>query len=237
MKHSALNKKSAASLLPDRAPDLIIFDLDETLLDHRPVLHAAFAELFRDAAADIRQERLKQLNLSLCRFHNVVIAWDDFCNNLSEPFYSKSRSVLSEAYGRADRLPLYDGAAAFLNILKDRGISLYLVTRATPEFARKSLQENGVSTFFSQIHARSDEGKTVQYRKIFNQSSTPKPVGWIIGDSCDDLQCAVDLGNPDAYPIAFSDKSAAYLLPPRLPQGAKRYFIQSYGDALKHLNF
>jgi phosphoglycolate phosphatase-like HAD superfamily hydrolase len=222
-------------MLPDRAPDLIIFDLDETLLDHRPVLRAAFTELFKGAAADIRQGRQEQFSQSLERFHNVVIAWDDFCNQLTEPFYSKSRGILSEAYGRNDKFPLYDGAAAFLKAMKNRGVSLYLVTRATPEFAQKALQENGIDSFFSQIHTRSEENKTSQYRKVFNHFSAPKPVAWIIGDSCDDLQCAIDLKNTNVYPIAYSDRSAAFLLPPRQLEGAKRYYINSYGEALKQL--
>ncbi|MGZ9097308.1 MAG: HAD family hydrolase [Micavibrio sp.] len=224
-------------MLPDRAPDLIIFDLDETLLDHRPVLRAAFKELFKGAAADIRQDSRAQFNLSLDRFHNAVIVWDDFCSQLAEPFYSKSRGVLIEVYGRVGKLPLYDGAADFLKAMKDRGVGLYLVTKATPEFSQKALQENGIASFFSEIHTRSEESKTVQYRKVFNRFSAPNPVAWIIGDSCDDLQCALDLGNTDAYPIAFSEKSAAFLLPPRLPQGTKRYLIRSYGEALKQLNF
>lgn len=164
---------------------LAIFDFDGTLADSFPFFLSVFDELarthgFRTIAAD-EVPALRRYNARQLMRHVGLPAWK--LPVVTKDFIGRMRA-------NRDGVPLFEGVGEVLNQLKDRGVTLAVVSSNSydnvrhvlgPEVARLVRHfECGVSIF----------GKRARLRKVLRESGVPREAAIYIADQETDLDAA-----------------------------------------------
>jgi len=94
----------------------------------------------------------------------------------------------------------YDGAAKLLNLLKDNGIRIGLLTRGCQEYAESALSKTGLSTLVDVVECRNSKTKAKPnpeaYLKLVKALGVRKEETIFVGDHPIDGQCAANAGVP-----------------------------------------
>jgi 2-haloacid dehalogenase len=136
-------------------PRVIVFDVNETLLDLR-VLDEPFAQVFGDAA--VRREWFAQL-LQSALVATVTQAYSDFgrigAAALEMVAARRGRQLTAaeqqQILGMMRRLPAHPEVPAALAELQAAGLRLATLTNSTAEVAEAQLRHAGLRDYFEQV--------------------------------------------------------------------------------------
>ncbi len=234
--------------LPAQKPDIIILDMDDTILDHGPLVTAAFNKAFEGASKAIKSKLQQHLLELLERLHDV----NSILSSLSSDAWDKHRSLrginIDEAFGNAAQenwksSRLYPEAAAFLTACKAAGIECHLVTASPPSYMRDIMAVNDAAGyFFSMNSTRAGLGrhKIDIYKEIaaaYKDRHGRSAIVWLIGDQETDFPGRRELERDPGFTpamIAFSSKSHAYKQHP-WKDTDMHYVFDGYHEALEHV--
>lgn len=237
--------------LPKQKPDLIIFDLDETILDHTDILkqevYDAFASAtdkqYRSIGAQISKIGQKQhhAHMKLRMMKDWVISkhpdLKEYAKRLGDEF--------SDAAIKASRPALYPGVQSFIEQAAAHDIKTHLVTRARPEWLERISAEQNLPSLFDTIRSTREEPKLVEkqqaYAEIirdFKNREDRAPSVWIVGDNVSDYPdshfMATEVKCADIQLIAVSKTCQAYNWLSHTSGNA--YYIGSYKEASQHFS-
>ncbi|MFT6914369.1 MAG: phosphoglycolate phosphatase [Motiliproteus sp.] len=203
--------------------DLVLFDLDGTLIDSVPSLALAIdrmlQQLGRKAAG---QQRVRQWvgNGAAVLVNRVLSDSAEVDPDLDEALQAQALALFMRAYADAghQHTPLYPGARACLDQLAERGIQLGLVTNKPERFLDSLLDELKLAPYFGQVLG----GDSLAQKKPHPQpllhciehfdSSAARTL--MVGDSATDVQAAraagvrvacVSYGYSYPQPVAASE--------------------------------
>jgi len=168
-----------------------IFDLYGTLLDihtdeDAPRLWERMAEYYKARGASYRPEELRLAYRDAVRRAEGAASSSDAHEAhpeiqieyvFQELFHAKGVEAELEQAVRAGQyfrrlsteyIRLYDGAAAMLRILRERGRRVYLLSNAQGIFTRMELEQEGLLPLFDGIYLSSDYGVKKPDRRFFD---------------------------------------------------------------------
>lgn len=230
-----MGEKTSDAFLPDTRPDLVIFDYDETLVSHEPILDLVFSGIFNESVLNAKalREAAESLARSKERNHHAGSAWSDFARGLSKgegrlTDFSKKDPLLflkytqnsREIVKRPDGPPVhpYPGVDDTLKTLRSMDIPAHIVSNATSGYIKASQNKSGLSEYFRSVNARGDrEGDKVEaYERIsvafMQHSGIERPVLWIAGDRFEDFPADFEIDKMpglkkcDIHPVLFSTR-------------------------------
>lgn len=178
-------------------PQLIMFDLDGTLLDSVPDLAAA---------VDIMLERLQRSPAGVERVRHWVgngalvlvqraLANDYAYDGISEEQAAPALELFLQAYAEEhSRSRLYPGAQETLGALHEAGVRLALVTNKPARFLPGLLQQHGLKGMFGWVVG----GDSLPHKKpepegllwVMEQAGVLAADSLFVGDSKNDIQAA-----------------------------------------------
>jgi len=170
--------------------DGVIFDLDGTLADTIPICIAAC----REALSKVAGSHLED--------HEIVALFgpteEGIIRRLMPDRWQFGLQVFLEAYERAHedcRAP-FAGIETALDLLKQRGVSLAIVTGKGQPSAAISLRYLGVAGHFDAIETGSPDGniKSLQIRNVLTRWGAPPHRVAYVGDSAADMRAAKEAG-------------------------------------------
>lgn len=237
--------------LPNQKPDLIIFDLDETILDHTDILkqeiYDAFAaatdKQYRSIGAQISKLGKKQhhAHIKLRMMKDWVLAkhpgLKEYAKKLGDDF--------SEAAIKASRPVLYPGFPKFIEQISAQKIETHLVTRAHPAWLERISKEQNLPVYFESIRSTRAEPELVEKQQAFAEiinnfknRTGRAPSVWIVGDNVSDYPDShfmqAEANCSDIQLIAVSKTCQAYDWLSHASGSA--HYIGSYTDASQHFS-
>ncbi|MBQ0776680.1 MAG: phosphoglycolate phosphatase [Halopseudomonas sp.] len=139
------------NLFGGRLPELVIFDLDGTLLDSVPDLASAIDSMLLDLgrpAAGIERVRDWVGNGSAVLVRRALAGSIEYAS-VDEQQAELAHQVFLQAYSGGHALTsVYPGVMAFLDALKTRGIAMAVATNKPERFVAPLLEEKGMLGYF-----------------------------------------------------------------------------------------
>ncbi len=139
------------NLFCGRLPELVIFDLDGTLLDSVPDLASAIDSMLLDLgrpAAGIERVRDWVGNGSAVLVRRALAGSIEYAS-VDEQQAELAHQVFLQAYSGGHALTsVYPGVMAFLDALKTRGIAMAVATNKPERFVAPLLEEKGMLGYF-----------------------------------------------------------------------------------------
>lgn len=185
-----------------RTLDLVLFDIDGTLVDtggagRRAIETAAHRlfhrqDLFEDVVFDGATDR------AICRaaLHHLEHAWDE---SAIDQLLDAYVSLLAEEVERSQRYHVYPGVEALIQAMLEAGVLLGLGTGNVEAGARVKLERGGLNRFFSfGGFGDDDEDRTALLRAGLRRGE--RILGhhardpWVIGDTPRDHAAARGIG-------------------------------------------
>ncbi|MBV8839259.1 MAG: HAD-IA family hydrolase, partial [Alphaproteobacteria bacterium] len=171
-------------------PSLVIFDLDGTLSDSFPwflrnLNHVADTFGFRRVADD----EIEPLRHAGTR---------EILRRLEVPLWKLPRIARHMRRMKAEHIaeiPLFPGVDAMLRALRERGITLALVTSDHESNARAALREYA-ALFGHLACGASIFGKAAKFRAVLRRAGVPPAQALAIGDEVRDIEAARAAGIP-----------------------------------------
>ena len=152
--------------------DVILFDVDGTLIDSAPGILNTLEEVFKAMGVDVARSDLNR--------------------------YIRSEEHTSELQSRFDEGTAYPGAAEMLRLLKEAGFVLCTATSKPTVVVTPILEEQGLAPYFDFIGGASmDESrdtKTEVVRYVLTQPCVQGKRVLMVGDRNDDMRGAADCG-------------------------------------------
>ena len=191
--------------------DVILFDVDGTLIDSAPGILNTLEEVFHTMGVDITGVNLRRyLGPPLRR---------SFGEHFTDPAKIEEATELYrksyEAKGSHEGTP-YPGAAAMLQRLKDAGFVLCTATSKPTDVVTPILKEKGLAQYFDFIGGASmDETrdtKTDVVRYVLEQPCAKGKKVLMVGDRNDDMRGAADC-HLDAAAVLYGYGSREELEP------------------------
>lgn len=169
--------------------DLVIFDLDGTLVDSIPDLTDAVNEFMRISGRQpLAMEQVRRLVGKGAR--NLV---ERALGNGTEEEVERSLAIFlafNEAH-IADKTVMYPGVAETLQELKRRGCRMALVTNKTEFLSRKLLNVLGIDRHFEQILGADSlpfrKPSPEPVLKVLRDTAIPADRAIMVGDSINDI--------------------------------------------------
>ena len=175
-------------------PRAIIFDWDDTLVDTWGVVSSAIN-------ATLEHMGQKPWNEAEMRQNVGAPARVLFTRLFGEERWAEADKIYIEAYqaGIKDHLRTHAGALEVLQLLKDNGVYLAVVSAKRGGILRQEAQHLGFDKYFSALvgagDAKSDKPDAESVRHALAGSGIePGPDVWFIGDSMTDILCARNAG-------------------------------------------
>ncbi|NHO66480.1 phosphoglycolate phosphatase [Aestuariicella hydrocarbonica] len=137
-----------------RLPELVMFDLDGTLVDSVPDLTAAVDAMLLEQhcpAAGVDKVRLWVGNGAAMLVRRALADTDGIKESeVAEPLHSASLRRFLHHYGRLSGhySRLYPGVKAALQLLSEMGVAMALVTNKPGEFVPHLLRDLGIDGYF-----------------------------------------------------------------------------------------
>lgn len=180
---------------------LIIFDLDDTLIDTSGVvtpfkMKECFQQLslsgvkFPESALDDLLER----NKKAAKSKEALIAFANFYN-ASKQQIDDALKILTTPLPDSFRVPMTPHAQEILEYYRKR-CPMAIVTGGHPTYQMDKLKKAGIDTsFFSMIASPEDSVKKPYYQALQEKFSIPSKDIWVCGDRIEmDLRPAFELG-------------------------------------------
>ena len=187
-------------------PEAVLFDLDDTIVDHRPSTEELWKELcYRYAGyldgvsgdtlleavdrarhwywSDEDRHRWGRLNLIQARRKFVAAAFTAL--EIDNPGVSED---LADSFTREreERVILSPGAVETLKRLRGSGIKLGMITNGASDMQRRKIEQYGLAPYFECITIEGEFGAGKPDISIFThtleQLGTPPEKAWMVGD-------------------------------------------------------
>lgn len=183
------------------APCPVIFDLDGTLIDSAPDIHAAINAVLRDEAA--RPLTLDQVRGFIgggveVLWHRIIAA-----TGLPQDRYRDLLAAFMARYRRSTSLTrLYPGVLEALNVLADRGHPMGICTNKPADPTEAVLGAMGIAEFFAVIIAgdslpqRKPDPAPLRAALLALGAAPENPRALYVGDSEVDAETAADVPVP-----------------------------------------
>ncbi len=204
-----------------------IFDLYGTLIDictceDTPELWKHMAVFYGYRKALYSCDELRQKYSELCKLHKTKLMsiHPDFTKvdiNITEIFrelYTQKGIECSDELAAltanvfrcfsTQHIRLYDGVVELLDILKEKGKKLYLLSNAQTHFTRPELDMLGLTDYFDEILISSEEECSKPdphfFQLLFNRCKLKKDESVFIGNDCEcDIKAAHEFGLKSLY--------------------------------------
>jgi len=186
-----------ARLFAGELPQLVMFDLDGTLLDSVPDLAAAvdsmLAQLGRPPA-DIEQVRQWVGNGALVLVQRALAGKFDY-SSISAAAAEPALQLFLQAYAQeSTRSQLYPGVLDTLTALKNKDIKLAIITNKPEQFLPDLWRSHGLTGLFDWVVG----GDTLAKQKpdpmgllwVMQQAGVTAEQSLFVGDSKNDIQAA-----------------------------------------------
>lgn len=184
-----------------RTPQLVLFDLDGTLIDTAPDLAwSVDATLDQLGIARCGEERVRAWVGSGIEglLHRVLTG--DFNGRAEDDLYQQARDIFMEIYidNVSERSQVYPGVETALDYLKDRDIHIACVTNKGARFTEKLLKDIGLYDHFGIVVS----GDTLPVKKpdpapLLHAAAhfeTAPADSLMVGDSITDVNAARNAG-------------------------------------------
>jgi phosphoglycolate phosphatase len=175
---------------------LVLFDLDGTLVDSSPGIHASV----RHAAAELGLPEPTQAQL---RGMVGPPLQDGFALVLGVPVAEVPRAVAAYrnhyAAGALLQATVHDGVPELLTALRDGGATLAVATSKPEPFAVRLLEHTGLSSFFHSVHGATMDGAVRHKDQVVAAGLAAHPQGRdpvLVGDRSHDVLGAAAHGVP-----------------------------------------
>jgi phosphoglycolate phosphatase-like HAD superfamily hydrolase len=239
------------TLLPKQKPDLMIFDLDETILDHTDILRKEVYDAFKKASdKQFRSIGAQMSKLGAKQHHahiklRMIKDWIGAKHPELKEYAKDLGSDFSEATLTTARPSLYPGVTTFLEQAAGSNIETHLVTRTHPEWLGRISKEQNLPSLFDTIRSTCVEPKLFEKQQAFaqiiddyNNKNSHAPSVWIIGDNISDYPdlkfMAENTKFSEIQLIAASKTCNAYDWLNRT--SGEAYYIGSYKEASRHFS-
>lgn len=172
--------------------DLVLFDLDGTLVDTAPDI----ADAVNAALADFGLPRVGERWVRDRIGHGTRQLIKQAASGDPDPILEAFHRHYAAHCGRRGRL--YPEAAATLNTLRNAGIRLALITNKEAEFARFVLEVHGLDSLFDlrvcgdTLPVKKPDGAVVQH--CLDLLRVPAARALVVGDSDTDVRAARNAG-------------------------------------------
>lgn len=196
--------KVLKQLFAGQLPELVMFDLDGTLLDSIPDLAAAtdrmLVQLGREPAG-IDKIRGWVGNGAQILVRRALSGELHDHADVDEALVEQAAELFMQAYAQNNsRTVRYPGALECLKALREQGVKLGLVTNKPSQFIPELLEEHDLSGFFTWIVG----GDTFAEKKphpmglehVMTQAGVSPAASLFVGDSKNDIQAAHAAGVP-----------------------------------------
>jgi phosphoglycolate phosphatase len=178
------------------APRSILFDFDGTLVDSAPSILAALEQALQQSGVTPAVPLAPALIGPPLRRTLATLAGSE-----DAALLDRLAAAFREAYDtRGYQLTaIYPGVIAMLEALHGAKIGLYIVTNKRIKPTRLILEHFGWTAWFSGIHALDSlqpaaPNKVTLVREVLRQHALGAASTWMIGDSAEDRQSALDNG-------------------------------------------
>ncbi|MTI15479.1 phosphoglycolate phosphatase [Sansalvadorimonas verongulae] len=192
-------------LFAGQMPQLVMFDLDGTLVDSVPDIvtatDAMLEELGKPAAGTDKVRvwigngiaKLVQRALRDAQLH-------EWAEDMTSPEFLRAKDLFDRAYDEScgHYSVVYDGVYECLNALKSLNVDMAVITNKSERFTGNLLQQLGLDNYFSQVVS----GDTLPLRKpdpaplihVMTQAEVSKEHTLMVGDSRHDIAAAKAAG-------------------------------------------
>ena len=202
-----------------KKPQILIFDVNETLLDMHPLKRSINKALDNELAFDIWFPTLLQYSL----VETITSAYNDFSAVAAATFkmiakkFDKdfSKSEISEILRPIEQLQPHKEVVQALNLLKENGFKLVALTNGKPEIANSQLKYARIDHLFNDIfsveevkkfkpHAETYHYILKEYKAEASQAMLIAAHGWdITGGARAGLQTAfIKREGKSLYPLS-----------------------------------
>ncbi|MEH6563878.1 MAG: phosphoglycolate phosphatase [Halopseudomonas sp.] len=191
------------ALFAGELPQLVMFDLDGTLMDSVPDLAAAVDQMLAArgrAPAGIERVR-NWVGNGAAVLVRRALAGDLQHEGVGDAEAEQALADFLRCYsGAHERTELYPGAAELLSALRTEGVKLALVTNKPERFLPGLLAEKGLAGSFDWLVG----GDTLAVQKpdpaalhwVLQQAGVTAAQALFVGDSCNDVRAAKAAGVP-----------------------------------------
>lgn len=236
-------------MLPNRKPDAMILDMDETILDLSDILRksfkAAFKETKQHGSLGAQLSKLNEQHHHIDTKWRLLREWAFDHHPTLRPLLRSLSDDFDEAISGKSNPVLYPGVKEFLKEAAAQGIDRHLVTRARPDWFHRNVETHGLDGLFTTMRSTREEPVLLEkqdaYREIIEAYTvrlSRTPSIWIIGDNVGDFPdstfSAQYLKSADISLIAVTENCQAY---DYLSHGRQRkaYVLGSYEEGRDHL--
>ncbi|MFT5721561.1 MAG: phosphoglycolate phosphatase [Motiliproteus sp.] len=208
---------------PLEGVELVLFDLDGTLIDSVPSLALAVDRMLQQLGRETAgQEKVRQWvgNGAAMLVNRALSASPEVDPELGEALKAQALELFMQAYAEADHqdTPLYPGVRSCLDQLAERGIRLALVTNKPERFLGSLLDELELAPYFERVLG----GDSLAHKKphplpllhCIEHLGSGAARTLMVGDSATDVQAAraagvrvacVSYGYSYPQPVAASE--------------------------------
>jgi len=174
-------------------PTALIFDWDNTLVDSWPVIHDALNTTYRTFGLPewtLDQTRANVRESLRDRFPKI---FGDEWEAAADVFYKRYDEIHVDAVKPAA------GAVEMLDVLRDAGLYLGVVSNKRGDYLRAEAEHLGWNGHFSAIVGATDADRDKPdpapvHMALAPGNHAPGPHVWFVGDADIDLKCAIDTG-------------------------------------------
>ncbi len=189
------------SLFAGQLPQLVMFDLDGTLLDSVPDLAAAVDKMLSTLGrkpAGVDKVKLWVGN-GLPTLVKRALANGDEQLPLDQHLYEQARQLFTQFYASQNNLTcVYPKVYECLIWLKQNNVKLALITNKPKQFLPSLLKQHQLDSFFSWVVG----GDSLPQRKpdpaqllwVMAQAKVSADASFFVGDSCNDIRAAKAAG-------------------------------------------
>ncbi|WP_281649039.1 phosphoglycolate phosphatase [Parendozoicomonas sp. Alg238-R29] len=186
-------------------PQLVMFDLDGTLVDSVPDIATAtdqMLEALGKPPAGIGKTRLWIGNGVAVLVQRALrdADFDDWANDTSSDGFQKAKALFDEAYDEScgQFSTVYDGVYGFLNALNRSGVTMAVITNKSERFTGNLLEQRGLADYFSMVIC----GDSLPEKKpnpapllhVLSRFDVPAEQALMVGDSRHDIAAAKAAG-------------------------------------------
>lgn len=185
------------SLFSGRYPELIMFDLDGTLLDSVPDLAASVDNMLSTLGlpkAGVDKVKIWVGNGLPALVRRALTDGDDQ-QALDPAYFAKAQNIFTDFYRQQDSLTrVYPQVHETLDFLQQQNIKLALITNKPEQFLPAILQQHGLDRCFSWVVGGDSLAKCKpdpeQLLWVMQQAQVRPDNALFIGDSCNDIRAA-----------------------------------------------
>ncbi len=129
---------------------LVIFDMDEVILDSERVANLAWFQVNKKYDLGLNIEKLKELKGGTA-VRTLEILGKQVGKTLTEKIMKEKKEIQMAMIKKENGIKLKEGAVELLKYIKEKGLKCIVAISTTKERAEKQLKETGVYSYFDNL--------------------------------------------------------------------------------------